>query len=129
MVRQPTDGLTPREAQIMDVLWNLGRAGADQVRAALPDPLHDSTVRTMLRILVEKGFVKRGDTDDGALYRPAVKRAQMQRRAVAQMLDRFFGGSAQDLVLRLLEDKRLSSEQLRDLSRRPDDDAATEDGP
>ena len=56
MARPPEGTLTGREAQIMDALWQLGEATADQVRETLPEPLHDSTVRTLLRVLESKGY-------------------------------------------------------------------------
>ena len=57
VARPPSETLTGREAQIMDVLWRVDEATAEQIRAGLPDPLHDSTVRTLLRVLVSKGYV------------------------------------------------------------------------
>ena len=57
MARRPSETLTGREAEVMDAVWQLGVATAEQVRAALPEPLHDSTVRTLLRILGTKGYL------------------------------------------------------------------------
>ena len=116
--------LTEREAQIMDVLWKLGAALADQVRAALPGEPHDSTVRTLLRILETKGYVIHDVRGKSYIYRPAVERAQAQRSALRNFLGRLFGGSAEDLVLRLIEDEVLTPTQLEQIrksvqSRRP----------
>lgn len=107
-----TEMLTEREAQIMDVLWKLGTALADDVRAALPGKPHDSTVRTLLRILETKGYVSHDIRGKSYVYRPAVERAQAQRSAVRNFLGRLFGGSAEDLVLRLIEDEVLTPDQL-----------------
>ena len=57
MARPPAETLTGREAQVMDAVWRLVEATADQVREALPEALHDSTVRTLLRVLETKGYV------------------------------------------------------------------------
>ena len=54
MPRSRSNILTEREAQIMDVLWRLGPATAEQVREALPDRPHDSTVRTLLRVIARE---------------------------------------------------------------------------
>ena len=104
--------LTEREAQIMNVLWQLGAAVADEVRAALPGQPHDSTVRTLLRILETKGYVVHDARGKSYVYRPAVERAHAQRTALRNFLGRLFGGSAEDLVLRLIEDEVLTPTQL-----------------
>ena len=58
MVRPQSEVLTEREAQIMEILWQTGDCTAEAVREALPDHPHDSTVRTMLRVLKDKGYVR-----------------------------------------------------------------------
>jgi predicted transcriptional regulator len=117
VIRISTDMLTEREAQIMDVLWKLGSAVADEVRAALPGEPHDSTVRTLLRILETKGYVVHDVRGKTFVYQPAVERAQAQRSAVRNFLGRLFGGSAEDLVLRLIEDEVLTPTQLEQIQK------------
>ena len=126
MVKSAASGFTDREAEIMRVLWNLGKATAEQVRLAMQDQPHDSTVRTFLRILIEKGHVKRADENGTFVYSPAAAKSKTQRRAVGQFLDRFFSGSAEDLVLRLLDDKHLTPEQLKRLSEKKSDSDKSE---
>jgi BlaI family transcriptional regulator, penicillinase repressor len=109
--------LTGREAQIMDVFWRVDEATAEQVRAALADPLHDSTVRTLLRVLVTKGYLTQESSGKAFVYRASIARAGAQRHALGNLLARFFGGSAEDLVLRLIEDERLTPEQLDEIRR------------
>ena len=111
MPRPASELLTDREAQIMEILWSRGRATADEVRAALADDPHDSTVRTLLRVLKEKGYVKIAGRQP-AVYEPTVPQADVQQSAARTLLNRFFGGSADQLVLRLLEDEQLTAEQL-----------------
>ena len=115
MKRATSNGLTDREAQIMDQLWELGTATAEQIRLALPDKPHDSTVRTLLRILEEKGFVNHKRDGKTFVYRPAVARKSVQQRTLRNVIKQFFSGSPQDLVLRLLEDEKLSADELKDL--------------
>lgn len=115
MPRPVADILTEREAQIMDVLWQSGTATADEVRALLPGRPHDSTVRTLLRILETKGYVTHDVRGKSYLYRPTVERSQAQKSAVRQFLARLFGGSAESLVLRLIEDEALTPEQLEEI--------------
>lgn len=115
MPRPESDSLTPREAQIMAVLWRLGPCTAGQVRSGLPDDAHDSTVRTLLRVLETKGCVNHKTKGKAYVYRAQVKRSAAERKAVQSMLERFFGGSAEALVQRLLADEELTPEQLEHL--------------
>jgi predicted transcriptional regulator len=117
MARPTSEALTGREAQVMDAVWRLGGATAEQVRGALPEPLHDSTVRTLLRVLEAKGYLRHEVRGKAFVYRAAVGRRKAQRRALRSVLARFFGGSAEDLVLRLIEDERITPEQLDGLRR------------
>jgi predicted transcriptional regulator len=117
MPRSPSEVLTQREAQIMDVLWLHGEATAEVVCSQLPDKLHDSTVRTLLRILGEKGYIKITGRQP-AVYRPCVSREEVQGKATRSLLARFFGGAADALVLRLLEDDELTPQQLELLKKK-----------
>src|SRR5262245_27656960 len=112
MTRRPTQGLTDREAEIMDVVWGLGEATADQVRGRLSGAPHDSTVRTILRLLEAKGYLGHEARDKAYVYRPLVPREAAQRRAVADLLGRFFRGSAGDLVQQLLDNEHLTPGEL-----------------
>ncbi len=102
----------------MHVLWDLGEATGEKVRQALPDKLHDSTVRTILRILEGKGCVRRSPGPKSYVYRPKVTRATVEKKTLRTMLKRIFGGSAETLVIRLIEDNHLSPEQFMDIARR-----------
>src|SRR3954453_20126073 len=96
--RPSSETLPNREAQLMDVLWTLGDATAERVREALPDRPHDSTVRTLLRVLEAKGYVVHEASGKAYVYRAAVARAKAQRNALRSLLGRLFDGSAKDLV-------------------------------
>ena len=115
MPRPPSETLTEREAQVMEVLWGLGEATAERVREGLPGGPHDSTVRTLLRVLEAKGYVAHEARGKAFLFRAAVPRAGAQRAAVRSLLGRLFGGSAEDLVLRLIEDEQITPEQLEQI--------------
>lgn len=128
MARPRSETLTPRETQIMRILWDGGPATADQIRTALPDKPHDSTVRTLLRVLVEKGHVRHTKQGKAFLYRAAAGRAQAERKAVRALLRRFFAGSAENLVLRLVEDEQLTPEQLEELRQAARDKQSREPG-
>jgi predicted transcriptional regulator len=112
MARTTSELLTEREAQIMEVVWRFGDATAEQVREAMPDSLHDSTVRTLMRILESKGYLTHEARGKVYVYRAVIEQRNAQRLALKGLLTRFFGGSAEDLVLRLIEDEQLTPEQL-----------------
>ena len=117
MPRPPSEFLTEREAQIMDVLWSRGQATAETVRHALPDEPHDSTVRTLLRVLKDKGYVRIIGRNP-ASYEPLVSREKAQSAATQSLLTRLFQGAADSLVLRLLEDDQLTTEQIAELRKK-----------
>ena len=105
--------LTPLELQIMNVLWETGPANVQAVRAHLKGrSLAYTTVQTMLNVLHRKGKVKRRLRDRAYLYEPVLSRQKAVGQAVGDMLDRFFGGSADGLVLSLVETRRLTPEKL-----------------
>ncbi|MHC5541288.1 BlaI/MecI/CopY family transcriptional regulator [Singulisphaera rosea] len=133
MARPANETLTGREAQVMDAVWRLGEATADQVREALPDPLHDSTIRTLLRVLESKGYLRHELSGKAYIYRAIIGREKAQRHVLRNVLSRFFDGSVQDLVLRLMEDERMTPEQFEALfktapERREGGGGASEDG-
>lgn len=115
MGRTPATTLTDREAEIMDRLWELGTATAEQIRTLLPDEPHDSTVRTLLRILEEKGFVSHQRDGRSFTYQPVIHREKVQRKTLGNVIRQFFSGSPQDLVLRLIEDEQLTAADLQEL--------------
>jgi len=117
MARRPSESLTEREAQIMDVLWSRGKATAETVRLTLLNEPHDSTVRTLLRVLKGKGYVRIIGRKP-ASYEPLVSREQAQSTATQSLLARLFQGAAESLVLRLLEDEQLTTEQIAELRKK-----------
>ncbi len=124
MGRKPADVLTRREAEVMDAVWALGAATAEQVRGAVSAELHDSTIRTLLRTLESKGFLRHESRGKAFVYTAAVPREKVQRSVLWNLVSRFFGGSAHDLVVRLIEDEKITPAEL-ELLRQRALDAAT----
>lgn len=116
MSRHTTTTLTPREAEIMQVLWEGGPAPAETIRTALADGAHDSSVRTILRILEQKGYVAHKTVGKAYVYFARVPQDRAQTTAMRDLLGRFFGGSAKALILRLMEDRELSADQLAEIA-------------
>jgi BlaI family transcriptional regulator, penicillinase repressor len=105
--------LTPLELEIMNVLWETGPANVQTVQERVKGrDLAYTTVQTMLNVLHRKGRVKRQLKDRAYIYRPVLSRQKAAAQAVGDMLDRFFGGSADSLVLNLVEARRLTPQRL-----------------
>jgi BlaI family penicillinase repressor len=111
-----------RELDIMGVLWELGSGTATEVRDRLADDLAYNTVLTLLRRLEVKGFLRREAEGKAHRYFPAVKRRQAQVNAVARVVDKLFAGSPENLVAHLVDERKLTSEQLAALRRRLTDE-------
>lgn len=111
--------LTPLELEIMKVLWETGPANVQTVRQALPPDrrLAYTTVQTMLGVLLRKGRVRRVLKDRAYLYRPTVSRGEVAKGAIRDLVDRLFGGSAESLVVSLLETRHLDPATLARLER------------
>ena len=115
MARKTTPGLTERESEIMEILWESEPATSEEIREKLKDKPHDSSVRTMLRVLIKKKCVSSVSKTRPAQYRAVIKKGKAQQSAVSHLVQRLFGGSAESLVLRMLEDKQLTLEQLEEI--------------
>ena len=111
--------LTRREQQIMDVLYRLGEGTANDIVEQLPDKLANATVRTLLRILEEKGAVKHKPDGKRFIYRPTVARKSAAASALRRVLDVFFKGSVEDALATHLADpkNKLSEEDLQALQK------------
>jgi len=110
--------LTPLELEIMNVLWETGPANVQAVQARLTArELAYTTVQTMLNVLYRKGKVKRRLKDRAYVYQPILSRQKAVTQAVGDMLDRFFGGSADGLVLSLVETRKLTAEKLAQIQK------------
>ena len=106
------NGLSRRERQIMEILYQAGKASAADVLAAMPDPPSYSAVRAMLRVLEEKGHVRHEAEKLKYVFAPVVTPARAKRSALKQMLDTFFNDSPEQVVAALLDTKRLTSDEL-----------------
>jgi predicted transcriptional regulator len=115
MPRRKSEQMTPLELEIMQVLWETGPANVQTVQRQLKRELAYTTVQTMLCVLHRKGRVKRTLKDKAYIYKPAVSRQKFTGHAVRELLDRFFGGSAEGLVVSLLQEKHLTPEKLAKL--------------
>jgi len=112
--------LSRRERQIMDVLYELGRATSAEVRERLPDPPSYSAVRAMLRILEDKGHLRHEQEGPRYVFFPAVPRETARESALRRVVRTFFDGSAEGAMTALLDlgVEDLDEEALRRLADR-----------
>ena len=107
--------LSRRERQIMDVIYAEGEATAAAVLAGLADPPSKTAVRTLLRILEEKGHILHEEVGLRYVYSPKVPRKTVRQSALKHLIDTFFDGSTEKVVAALIgaEGSKLSREELR----------------
>jgi len=110
--------LSRRERQIMDILYQRGRATVAEIREGMFDPPSYSTVRALLRIIEEKGHVRHRQEGARYVYAPKRRRSDAARAALKRVLHTFFDGSPERAVATLLEisDKYITTEELDRLS-------------
>ena len=110
--------LSRRERQIMEIVYELGRATAAEVRGHMPDPPSDSAVRAMLRILEDKGHLQHEQDGPRYFFLPTVPREEASETALRKLVRTFFGGSPEGAIAALLdlESDQLDEEALERLS-------------
>src|SRR5688500_2402698 len=106
--------LSRRERQIMDVLYQRGKATAAEVQEGLPDPPSYSAVRALLRILEDKGHVRHEQDGPRYVFMPKLARDRARRSAVRHLMETFFDGSPEQAVAALLDvsSSKLSQKEL-----------------
>lgn len=99
----PEHSLSRREFEVMEILHRLGRATAAEVREEMAEPPTDAAVRSVLRILVEKGHVSHAPSGPRYVYSPTVSSRSAKRSAVERVVETFFDGSTEGAMAALLE--------------------------
>jgi len=112
--------LTPQELQIMKVVWSRRAATVRDVYEDLRSRrrIAYTTVMTMMNILERKGHLKKQTEGRSFVYRPVRPKRQVVGAMVREFLDRVFGGSAEPLLVQLVQDRRLTERDLAELARR-----------
>ena len=119
MARKASPTLTEAELPIMEVLWNKGCAAVNEVAEAMPNQgLAYNTVLTTLRILERKGYVRHTKEGRAFVYHPVVERGDASRKALRNLMQRFFNDSPELLILNMLEDEHLDAEELARLKQK-----------
>lgn len=110
MVKKPFSELSRREREVLDILFRLKRATANDVMGEMEDPPTNSSVRSILKLLQDKELVRREQDGARHVFSPAIRRDRAQRKALAHVLETFFDDSPEQVVTALLD---VSKSKLR----------------
>ena len=118
-MRTPNPTLTPQELAIMKVVWSLEtatvRAIYEELRARRD--IAYTTVLTMMKILEQKGYVKKTSADRAFVYRATKPRQQVLGGMVREFIDRVFDGASRPMLLHLVKETKLSDKERKALLR------------
>lgn len=106
------DTLTPLELQIMQALWDGGPATVAETQERLGGKLAYTTVQTMLGVLLRKKKVRRTPAGRAFVYRPVISREGARARALSDLVGRMFGGSAEALLMSLVDARQITAEEI-----------------
>jgi predicted transcriptional regulator len=109
---KPLIRLSRREREIMDVLFSLNQATAEEIRSRLTEPPSYSAVRAMLVRLEAKGHIRHHEEGLRYVYAPTLSRAAARRAALKQYIGTFFGGSLGEMVTSLVRQESWTDEEL-----------------
>ena len=118
MPRKKTAGLTNAEHRIMEIIWAKGSATVADVVEALHGRDAYTTILTLMRILKVKGYLSTRKEGRAFVFEPKVDRDTAARKAVRQLLSKFFAGSPSELVLTFLREEELTPEQLDEIKQK-----------
>ena len=104
------------ERELLALVWQAGEATADLLRVKLGRPLKDSTIRTVLRRLEEKGYLTHTVDQRTYIYHPAQSRQTVAARAVKRIAEWFCEGSMEDLLVGMIDSDVLDKGELQNLS-------------
>jgi predicted transcriptional regulator len=118
MPRRKTNTLTNAEHRIMEVIWACGSATVSDVVEALQGKDAYTTILTLMRILKAKGYLSSRKEGRAHVFTPRVDRDTVARKAVHQLLAKFFDGSPGELVLSFLREEEITPEELDELKQK-----------
>ena len=108
--------LTKAEEQIMQALWKIGKGFTKDIIAQLPKPQpHYNTASTILKILVDKGFVKAENMGNSHLYTPLTEKETYSRQSIKQMVKNYFDGSFSNMLSFFAKEKDISITELEEI--------------
>jgi BlaI family transcriptional regulator, penicillinase repressor len=118
MSRAPKIPLSPLESRVMDFAWRRGAVTADDVHRQLGGRISNASVRTVLRRIEAKGFLSHREDGRTFVYEPLIDLHTAARGALRRLLDRFYGGSVEQLVVGLVDGRELDRRTLQALAKK-----------
>jgi BlaI family penicillinase repressor len=112
---------TEWELELLKIMWDKGKASAEDVRDALEQKgvvRSNSAVRTILRIMVDKGMLKKSMQHRTLMYEPAVKKPAMEKKIFKNLIKGLFGGNQSTFLLRALDETRLTPAVIDEIEQR-----------
>src|ERR1039458_9927786 len=118
-MRPPSKTLTDQELEIMKIVWERHTATVRDVYEALLERrrVAYTTVMTMMKILEHKGYRNRKQVERAYVYRPAQPKSRVIRAMVRDFVNRVFNGSAEPLLVHLIEDRHLTADEIEEIRR------------
>ncbi len=111
-----TSRLTKAEEQVMMVLWKLGKGFLKDIIDATPEPKpHSNTIATILKILIEKGYVDYQVQGRNNFYKPKIAKSEYAKKSINQLVKSYFEGSPAKLVSQFVNDNKLNLQELEEL--------------
>jgi len=123
MARKSTPTLTEAELRVMRAVWELGKASVNDVLSAMPlqaRPAYN-TVLTIMRILERKGYLEHIKRGRAYVYRPVINQKGARRKAMRHIISSFFEDSPRLLMLSLMEDEKITPQELEQLKKMIDE--------
>lgn len=110
------DKLTPKEEEIMQILWKLNKAFVKEVVAELPKPKpHYNTVSTVIRKMEDKGFIKHDAFGNTHRYYPAISKEAYRKKYFSNVIQNYFENSYKNVVSFFANEEKISAEELREI--------------
>jgi predicted transcriptional regulator len=119
------DSLNKNEFEAMRVLWDLGESKAVEIEEEFSSTIDNGTLRSVLKVLIDKGLVARRKVGKSYYYKAKKSRDGVMSRMTRQMAHVFSGGSAADLIAQLIKTEQLTPEELAELRRVAQSEAKT----
>jgi BlaI family penicillinase repressor len=118
-MRPPSKTLTDQELEIMKIVWERQSATVRDVYEAMRErrKVAYTTVMTMMKILEQKGYLNRKQVERAYVYRPSQPKSKVIRAMVRDFVKRVFNGSAEPLLVHLIEDRHLSAGEIEEIRR------------
>jgi predicted transcriptional regulator len=118
-MRRPSSTLTGQELEIMKVVWERDSVTVRDVYEALLErrKIAYTTVMTMMKILEQKKYLKKDQSDRAHVFRPAQPKGQVIGAMVREFVNRVFNGSAEPLLMHLVKEHNLSAKELEEIAR------------